>query len=86
MNNLDILGLIATCFSTSSFIPQIWRTWKTHDVSGISLPTYIILTTALSLWLLYGILKGDVPLIVANTVMIVLSSIIAAMKIVFGKR
>lgn len=86
MNNLDILGLIATCFSTSSFIPQIWRTWKTHDVSGISLPTYIILTTALALWMLYGILKGDVPLIVANAIMIVLSSIIAAMKIVFGKR
>lgn len=86
MNNLDILGLIATCFSTSSFIPQIWRTWKTHDVSGISLPTYLILTTALALWMLYGILKGDVPLIVANAIMIVLSSIIAAMKIVFGKR
>lgn len=86
MNELDILGLIATCFSTSSFIPQIWRTWKTHDVSGISLPTYIILTTALALWLLYGILKGDVPLIAANAIMIVLSSIIAAMKIVFGKR
>jgi MtN3 and saliva related transmembrane protein len=86
MNELDILGLIATCFSTSSFIPQIWRTWKTHDVSGISLPTYVILTTALALWLLYGILKGDVPLIAANAIMIVLSSIIAAMKIVFGKR
>ncbi|MDO9048388.1 MAG: SemiSWEET transporter [Methylobacter sp.] len=86
MSELDILGLIATGFSTSSFMPQIWRTWKTRDVSGISLSTYVILTIALALWLLYGILKGDVPLIVANTIMIVFSSVIAAMKIVFEKR
>jgi len=86
MSNLDILGLIAASFSTSSFIPQIWRTWKTHDVSGISLSTYIIMTIALSLWLLYGILKGDVPLIIANAIMVMLSSIIAAMKIVFEKK
>jgi len=86
MSELDILGLIATGFSTSSFMPQIWRTWKTRDVSGISLSTYVILTIALALWLLYGILKGDVPLIVANTIMIVFSSVIAAMKVVFEKR
>ena len=78
--------MIATGFSTSSFIPQIWRTWKTRDVSGISLSTYVILTIALALWLLYGILKGDVPLIVANTIMVVFSSVITAMKIVFEKR
>jgi MtN3 and saliva related transmembrane protein len=86
MSKLDILGLIAASLSTSSFIPQIWRTFKTHDVSGISLPTYIILTIALALWLLYGILRGDVPLTIANAVMVMLSSIIAAMKIIFEKR
>lgn len=86
MSKLDILGLIAASLSTSSFIPQIWRTFKTHDVSGISLPTYIILTIALALWLLYGILRGDVPLTIANAIMVMLSSIIAAMKIIFEKR
>ena len=86
MSELDILGLIATGFSTSSFIPQIWRTWKTRDVSGISLPTYVILMIALTLWLLYGILKSDAPLIIANAIMIMLSGAIAAMKIVFEKR
>ncbi|MFA6161903.1 MAG: SemiSWEET transporter [Methylobacter sp.] len=86
MSELDILGLIATGFSTSSFIPQIWRSWRTRDVSGISLPTYVILTIALTLWLLYGILKSDAPLVIANAIMIMLSVAIAAMKIAFEKR
>lgn len=85
MTHLDILGLIATAFTTSSFVPQVWRTWKTRDVSGISLPTYAIITIGLALWLVYGILKGDLPLTVANAVMVVLTGAITVMKIVFSK-
>ena len=86
MTHLDILGLIATAFTTSSFVPQVWRTWKTRDVSGISLPTYAIITVGLALWLVYGILKGDLPLTVANAVMVVLTGAITVMKIVFSKK
>ena len=85
MTHLDILGLIATAFTTSSFVPQVWRTWKTRDVSGISLPTYAIITIGLALWLVYGILKGDLPLTVANAVMVVLTGAITVMKIGFSK-
>lgn len=86
MTNLDILGLVATCFTTSSFIPQVITTWKTRDVSGISLPTYLIITIGLALWLAYGLLKGDLPLIVANSVMVVLTASISIMKITFTKK
>jgi MtN3 and saliva related transmembrane protein len=86
MNSLDTLGLIATCFTTSSFVPQVWQIWKTRDVSGISLPTYLIITFGLGLWLLYGILKGDMPLIVANAMMVVLTGAITLMKIRFTKK
>jgi MtN3 and saliva related transmembrane protein len=86
MTNLDILGLVATCFTTSSFVPQVITTYKTRDVSGISLPTYVIITLGLALWLLYGILKHDLPLIVANSMMVVLTFSIALMKIRFEKK
>ncbi len=86
MTNLDILGLVATCFTTSSFIPQVIRTWKTKDVSGISLSTYVIITIGLALWLVYGIYKEDLPLIVANSVMVVLTLAISIMKIAFEKK
>ena len=85
MTSLDLLGLVATGFTTSSFVPQVWRTWKTRDVSGISLPTYAIITIGLALWLLYGCLKGDLPLIVANAVMVVLTGAITLMKLSFGE-
>jgi MtN3 and saliva related transmembrane protein len=86
MNQLDLLGLIATCFTTSSFVPQVWQIWKTRDVSGISLPTYVIITFGLVLWLLYGLLKGDLPLIVANAMMVFLTGAITVMKIRFSAK
>jgi len=85
MSSVDILGFIATAFTTLSFVPQVWRTWKTRDVSGISLPTYLIITIGLALWLIYGWIKGDVPLIVANTAMVLLTGSITLMKIRFGR-
>lgn len=86
MTSLDHLGLIATCFTTSSFVPQVWRTWKTRDVSGISLASYAVITVGLALWLVYGLLRGDLPLVVANAVMVVLTAAITLMKIVYGRR
>lgn len=85
MNALDLLGLIATCFTTSSFVPQVWRIWKTHDVSAISLPTYIIITIGLALWLAYGLLRSDLPLVVANSVMVLLTAAITVMKIRYSR-
>jgi MtN3 and saliva related transmembrane protein len=85
MTSLDLLGFIATAFTTSSFVPQVWRTWKTRDVSGISLPTYVIITMGLAIWLVYGLLKEDLPLIVANAVMVVLTGSITVMKIRFER-
>ena len=85
MTGLDGLGLIATCFTSSSFVPQVWRTWKTRDVSGISLMTYVIINIGLILWLIYGVLRGDLPLTVANSIMVVLTGAILIMKIRYGK-
>jgi MtN3 and saliva related transmembrane protein len=86
MTSTDILGLVATCFTTSSFVPQVWRTWKTRDVSGISLASYAVITVGLALWLIYGYVRGDLPLIVANTVMVVLTGAITVMKLKFEKK
>jgi len=85
MTSLNLLGLVATCFTTSSFVPQVWRTWKSRDVSGISLVSYAVITVGLALWLVYGLLRGDLPLVVANSVMVVLTAGITVMKIVYGR-
>ena len=81
-----MLDLLSAGFTAYAFVPQVWRTWKTRDVSGISLPTYVIITIGLALWLVYGWLRGDMPLMVANAVMVVLTGAITVMKLRFEQR
>ena len=82
MNSLDILGLVATGFTTSSFVPQVWRTWKTRDVSGISSGMYASFTLGVALWFVYGLSLGAWPIILANAVTLALASIILVTKLV----
>jgi MtN3 and saliva related transmembrane protein len=86
MTYIDILGLVATCLTTASFVFQVVHTYKTRDVSGVSLPTYATITVGLALWVVYGLLRNDMPLIVANCVMVLLTSAIVVMKIAFEKK
>ena len=86
MNALDLLGLVATCFTTSSFVPQVWRTWKTRDVSGISLPTYVIITIGLALWLVYGIGIGSWPVMAANAVGLALILAVIWLKLRYSRQ
>jgi MtN3 and saliva related transmembrane protein len=84
LDPLTSLGFVASAFTASSFAPQVWHTWRSRDVSGISLLSYSIITFGLGLWLVYGLLRGDVPLIVANAVMVALTLAIVVMKMTFG--
>ncbi len=65
---IEILGLVAAVMTTSGFLPQIIKTWKTKDVSSLSLPMYLVLCTGMVLWLIYGVLTHSFALVAANTV------------------
>ena len=80
----DIIGMVAAVLTTISFVPQVWHSFKTRDVSGISLPMYSLFTVGIALWLAYGILLGAWPLIVANGITLSLASAILGMKLRFG--
>lgn len=80
------LGFAAAVLTTASFLPQAWHTFKTRDVSGISLAMYAAFTIGILLWLVYGIRIGAWPLIVANTVTLVLAGAVLAMKIAIERR
>ena len=79
----DIIGMVAAVLTTISFVPQVWHSFKTRDVSGISLPMYSLFTVGIALWLAYGILLGAWPLIVANGITLSLASAILGMKLRF---
>jgi len=82
--NADFIGAVAGTLSTIAFIPQAWRIWKTRSARDLSLPMYLIFSTGVALWLLYGVLLGALPIIVCNGVTLVLAGTVLAMKLKFG--
>ncbi len=79
----DLVGYIAACLSTASFVPQAVMTWKRKRAEGVPLGMYIILTLGLSLWLVYGLLVGAWPVILSNIVTLMLTVFIMTMKIIY---
>jgi MtN3 and saliva related transmembrane protein len=78
---IDIIGYIAASLTTFSFVPQALKTFRTRDVSGISLGMYSCFTLGVALWLLYGWLLAAWPIVVANTITLSLTVGILVMKL-----
>lgn len=81
MNFTDYIGTIAATLTTLAFIPQAIHSYKTRDLSGISLPMYSIFTTGVAMWLIYGLLKHDWPIIIANAITVCLAGMVMVLKI-----
>jgi MtN3 and saliva related transmembrane protein len=62
----ELIGYCAAAFTTLSFVPQAWLTFRTRDVRGISLGMYSVFTCGVALWLLYGVLMGAWPIVVGQ--------------------
>ena len=77
----DFIGYPAAILTTIAFVPQAWQSWKNTDLSGISLPMYLLFTLGVGLWLVYGILKDDLPIIAANTITLLLASMVLWLKL-----
>jgi MtN3 and saliva related transmembrane protein len=83
MTLTDTIGYLAAVISTASFVPQVWHTFKTRDVSGISLGMYSVFTAGVSLWLIYGLLLSSWPIVIANLITLTLAASILVMKLRF---
>jgi len=79
-----LIGLVAATCTTCSFLPQVIKILRTKRTKDVSLLMYTILTTGLFLWLIYGFILKDLPLILANTVSFTLSMCVLVLKIRHG--
>jgi MtN3 and saliva related transmembrane protein len=86
MQLTDLIGYAAATLTTCSFVPQAWLTFKTKDVSGISLGMYSAFTLGIALWLAYGLLITAWPIVIANVITLALAMAILGMKLRFGSR
>lgn len=83
-DSLTALGLVAACCTTFAFVPQVRKAWRTRSTADISLGMFLLMTFGIVLWLIYGAIKVDVPLILANLVTLMLSGTILYLKLRHG--
>ncbi|MBI5659661.1 MAG: SemiSWEET transporter [Nitrosomonadales bacterium] len=74
-------GYPAAFLTTVAFVPQAWQSWRTRDLSGISLPMYALFTAGVALWLVYGVAIGSMPVILSNAVTLMLAAVVLLLKL-----
>ena len=79
--NADVLGFVAATLTTIAFIPQTIQSWRTRDMSGISLPMYSLFTTGVVLWIIYASLIQNWPVLIATIITLGTSGSILWLKI-----
>ena len=81
MNIEIIVGMIAATCTTVAFVPQIIKIYRSKHARDLSLPMYLFFTFGVIMWLIYGIMAGSLPVILANAVTVIFCMYIIAMKL-----
>jgi MtN3 and saliva related transmembrane protein len=81
MQTVTIVGYLAALCSMTSFTPQAWKIIRTRDTSSISAPMYALTVSGFALWLVFGLIKAEWPIIITNGVCLILSAFILLMTV-----
>lgn len=81
---IKLIGFAAAACTTVAYAPQAIKVWKTRSTGDISLGMFLVMVLGLALWLIYGLLSGDAPLVAANAVTMLLAGGILVMKLRYG--
>jgi MtN3 and saliva related transmembrane protein len=85
MDGTSLLGFVAGALTTVSFWPQLWKTWRTKSAGDVSLGMLLTFSVGVLLWLLYGVLLGAWPIIVANMITVLLTLTILILKLRYDR-
>ena len=77
---LELFGLAAGAITSASFIPQLYRGYKTKKLEDVSYFMFVILAIGMTMWLTYGVLKPSLAIMIANAFGIVCSMVVIIMK------
>jgi MtN3 and saliva related transmembrane protein len=81
---INLLGYIAGTLTTLAFLPQALKAFRSKSTKDISLAMWLLLCTGVFCWLIYGILIGEGPVIVANAVTLILVGAVLLLKLIHG--
>lgn len=85
MNGVDILGYAAGAITTLTFLPQVIKTFREKSARDVSLNMFLIAAVNEVMWIVYGVLKNDMVIILTNVVVLLMSLIMIFFKIKYGK-
>ena len=79
----EIMGHIGALLSSITFIPQVLKTWKTKSAGDLSMNMLLIVITSTVVWLVYAFSLNLLPVIIANSIIFVLSGLLIYFKLAF---
>jgi MtN3 and saliva related transmembrane protein len=83
MNGIQVLGLLAGSLTTAAFLPQVIKTWKSRSAKDLSLGMFSLFCLGVAMWLAYGLVVNDIPVIAANLLTLLLASTLLFFKLRF---
>ena len=81
MDWVTSIGLVAAFCTTTAFLPQVIKSWKTKHVKDISLMYFVLVTFGIFMWFIYGLIIKDFPVIIANGISVLLAGSILYLKL-----
>ena len=84
MDKATPLGCLAGFLTTASFVPQVWKTWKSKSTADLSLGMFVVFSLGVFCWLAYGIMISQAPVIFWNAITLILTLVILLMKLKLG--
>ena len=81
MNTTDFIGYFSAFLTTFAFVPQAYHSWKTRNLSGVSLPMYSLFTAGVLGWIIYGFKISSWPVLLANIVTLLLAFVVLVLKL-----
>ncbi|MCF6352790.1 MAG: SemiSWEET family transporter, partial [Cyclobacteriaceae bacterium] len=83
MDWIEVIGLVGAFLSSITFIPQVYLVWKSRSVGDLSLGMILIVITSTVVWLVYGVALMLWPVIIANSIIFVLATLLMVFKLTF---
>jgi len=83
MEWIDYVGLFGAFLSAITFVPQVFKAWQSKSTGDLSIWMILILLGNVSTWLFYGIVKNDLAIMIANSIILFLSLVMLYFKIAF---
>ena len=80
---VEYIGYLAAILGTICWLPQTLKTWRSKETKDLSLGANLLILATVTLWLVYGILLGALPLIIANIISILFVGAIVTAKLIY---